>query len=70
MNQSASIDQAHVATEGGLQRRLEVTENEATVGECFTDKPKMSMRNVNVFYEEKQAIHDVSWILPKMKWLP
>ncbi|MGB0449251.1 MAG: phosphate ABC transporter ATP-binding protein PstB [Porticoccaceae bacterium] len=39
---------------------LELADNEATVGQCFTDKPKMSMRNVNVFYEDKQAIHDVS----------
>mgnify|MGYP000099384927 FL=1 len=39
---------------------LEVSDNEATVGQCFTDKPKMSMRNVNIFYEDKQAIFDVN----------
>ena len=66
MNQSASIDQTNVATEErAAAQTLEVTENEATVGECFTDKPKMSMRNVNVFYEEKQAIHDVSLDIAK-----
>lgn len=31
-----------------------------TVGKPFSKKPKMSMRNVDVFYGEKQAIHDVS----------
>jgi len=31
-----------------------------TVGNVFSDNAKMSMRNVNVFYDDKQAIHDVS----------
>jgi phosphate transport system ATP-binding protein len=31
-----------------------------TVGEAFVDNPKMSARNVNVFYGDKQAIMDVS----------
>ena len=31
-----------------------------TVGTPFSDNAKMSMRNVNVFYDDKQAIHDVS----------
>jgi phosphate transport system ATP-binding protein len=35
-------------------------ENQETVGSCFADNAKMSMRNVNVFYGEKQAIFDVS----------
>jgi len=66
MNQSASIDQTNVAGEApAAMQTLEVTENEATVGKCFTDKPKMSMRNVNVFYEDKQAIHDVSLDIAK-----
>ncbi|MET1219471.1 MAG: phosphate ABC transporter ATP-binding protein PstB [Glaciecola sp.] len=30
------------------------------VGDPFSDKAKMSMRNVNVFYGDNQAIHDVS----------
>lgn len=36
--------------------------NEAikTVGEPFVDGAKMSTRNVNVFYGDKQAIHDIS----------
>lgn len=34
--------------------------NEATVGFPLCDNAKMSMRNVNVFYDDKQAIHDVS----------
>lgn len=33
---------------------------EVTVGEQFVDAPKMAMRNVNIFYGEKQAIFDVS----------
>lgn len=31
-----------------------------TVGNVFADNPKMSMRNVNVFYDDKQAINNVS----------
>ncbi len=40
-----------------------VTDNmdtEKTVGNVFADDPKMSMRNVNVFYSDKQAIKNVS----------
>ncbi|MFQ3176490.1 MAG: phosphate transport system ATP-binding protein [Psychromonas sp.] len=33
---------------------------EHTVGNVFADDPKMSMRNVNVFYSDKQAIKNVS----------
>jgi len=38
----------------------EDTKIDGTVGNCFTDDAKMSMRNVNVFYDEKQAINNVS----------
>ncbi len=34
--------------------------NEETIGSPFVDNAKMSARNVNVFYDEKQAITDVS----------
>lgn len=34
--------------------------NLKTVGSAFSENAKMSMRNVNVFYDDKQAIHDVS----------
>lgn len=34
--------------------------NEATVGSPLCENAKMSVRNVNVFYDDKQAIHDVS----------
>jgi len=39
---------------------LEISEHQATVGNCFSDNAKMTMRNVNVFYGEKQAIFDVN----------
>jgi phosphate transport system ATP-binding protein len=35
-------------------------EDRATVGEAFVDDPRMTCRNVDVFYGEKQAINDVS----------
>ncbi len=38
---------------------------EGTVGNCFSDDAKMSMRNVNVFYDDKQAIEDISLDLAK-----
>ncbi|WP_166424756.1 phosphate ABC transporter ATP-binding protein PstB [Paraglaciecola sp. 20A4] len=31
-----------------------------TVGNPFSEKAKMSVRNLNVYYDNKQAIHDVS----------
>ena len=39
---------------------LEVDQAQATVGNRFCENPKMSMRDVNVFYGDKQAIQDVS----------
>jgi len=40
-----------------LSEDTQITE---AVGNCFADDAKMSMRNVNVFYDEKQAINNVS----------
>ena len=42
------------------QQNLEVDQAQATVGKAFCENPKMSMRDVNVFYGDKQAIYDVS----------
>ena len=42
------------------EQTLELDEGHATVGQSFSDDPKMTMRNINVFYAEKQAIYDVS----------
>ena len=33
---------------------------DGTVGEPFVDNPKMTSRNCNVFYDDKQAIYDVN----------
>lgn len=41
------------------------TKIDGTVGNCFADDAKMSMRNVNVYYDQKQAINDVSLDLAK-----
>ena len=62
MNQSASIDRATTVkgAKPAAMQTLEVEENQTTVGQSFTDKPKMTMRNVNVFYNDKQAIFDVN----------
>jgi len=38
----------------------EDTKINGTVGNCFSADAKMSMRNVNVYYDDKQAINDVS----------
>ena len=45
---------------GPNTRPEEVLHPEQTIGVPLVDKPKMSMRNVNVFYGDKQAIHNVS----------
>ncbi len=47
------------------EQALEIEENHVTVGSCFSDDPKMTMRNVNVFYADKQAIFDVSLDIAK-----
>lgn len=51
---------AGVKAKVAVDQPLQVDEGEATVGQSFTDKAKMTMRNINVFYGDKQAIHDVS----------
>ena len=42
-----------------IKDHFDVTRIE-TIGEPFVEDPKMSARGVNVFYADKQAIHDVS----------
>lgn len=41
------------------QSIIESTDFQRTVGNVFADDAKMSMRNVNVFYNDKQAIKNV-----------
>lgn len=45
--------------EGG-GRVIADRDDRQTVGEPFADNPRVSARNVNVYYGEKHAIHDVS----------
>ena len=42
------------------RRHLVSREDRSTVGEAVVDDPRMVCRNVNVYYGEKHAIHDVS----------
>ncbi len=51
------VQEPVVADKNKITDVSEITE---TVGIPFTDNAKMSMRNVDVFYGEKQAIFDVS----------
>jgi phosphate transport system ATP-binding protein len=62
MTQLASADKKKRANTAKptAMKSLEVEGHEATVGKVFTDNPKMTMREVNVYYDDKQAIHDVS----------
>ena len=43
-----------------VTRALVNRENRDTVGEITVDKPRMTCRNVDVWYGDKQAIKDVS----------
>ena len=45
---------------GASRGVLQGQESGETLGSPFIDNPKMSARDVNVFYEDKQAIADVS----------
>lgn len=40
--------------------QIEELETEQTIGNVYAKDPKMTMRNVNVYYGDKQAIKDVS----------
>ena len=42
------------------EQALELDESHVTVGQSFCDNPKMTMRNVDVFYSDKQAIYNVN----------
>ena len=48
-----------MTAEGDMQTVNE-TQASGTVGEIYVDDPRMTCRNVNVYYGEKQAIFDVS----------
>ena len=59
-SESKQLNQA-AAVESTDELGIDVQDHEtiATVGTPLVDNPRMSMRNVNVFYGEKQAIFDV-----------
>ncbi|MBB6520290.1 phosphate transport system ATP-binding protein [Pseudoteredinibacter isoporae] len=66
MEATASVDNAVQAEENKLKTMKEdvieqpnVDDIEGTVGTPFVENAKMSMRDVNVFYAEKQAIFNV-----------
>ena len=42
------------------QRMLVSRENRNTVGDITVDRPRMTCRKVNVYYDDKHAIKDVS----------
>ena len=49
------------AKEGARDKRVRVSrENRKTVGEIVVDNPRMTCRHVNVYYDDKHAINDVS----------
>ena len=64
MTKAATVAKKPKKTAGAKKKAadqdLQISAEEVTVGQSFTDKPKMTMRNINVFYSDKQAIHDVS----------
>lgn len=45
---------------GAVAAVTENTSTKGTVGEIYVEDPRMTCRNVNVYYGEKQAIFDVS----------
>lgn len=55
---ATKAEATHASPEKG--KVVDVNELGETVGVPFCDKPKMSMRDVNVFYGDKQAIFGVS----------
>ena len=57
---SATKTKGRVALKTSSTESLEVSSDQSTVGEQFCENVKMTIRNTNVFYADKQAIHDVS----------
>lgn len=55
-----SMTNAEVAAKIDQKEEQMVTSDYETVGSPFVDSPKMSMRNVDVYYGDKHAIQDVS----------
>ncbi|GAB5381685.1 MAG: phosphate ABC transporter ATP-binding protein PstB [Aliiglaciecola sp.] len=54
---SAAEKSANIKQDSDINQDIQ---NVQTVGTPFSDSAKMTMRNVDVFYGDKQAIHDVS----------
>ena len=49
-----------VATQFKAGQSLDIDDHQITVGKSFSDNAKMTMRNIDVYYGDKQAIHNVS----------
>lgn len=60
MKQAKAAAKSATDKNSNPKQNLEVDTTQATVGHNFCENPKMSMRDVNVFYGDKQAIYDVS----------
>ena len=60
MSEAKTAPQKTIDVSSQSKQDLQVDVEQATVGVPFCENPKMSMRNVNVFYGDKQEIHDVS----------
>ncbi|MDA9013955.1 phosphate ABC transporter ATP-binding protein PstB [Porticoccaceae bacterium] len=60
MSEAKTAPQKTIDVSSKSKQNLQVDVEQATVGVPFCENSKMSMRNVNVFYGDKQAIHDVS----------
>jgi phosphate transport system ATP-binding protein len=60
MNQVKAAANSATDSKSNPKQNLDVDTTQATVGNRFCENPKMSMRDVNVYYGDKQAIYDVS----------
>ena len=60
INKNASINRQTIAPKIASGHGLDVDDHKVTVGQSFSENAKMTMRNVNVFYGDKQAIYDVN----------
>lgn len=60
INDSVPVDEGRAADPVEVKAHAEISESQQTVGEIYVDNPRMTARNVNVYYGDKQAIFDVS----------
>lgn len=63
--QQKTVDAQTSSAEQDVKEKIKVTDKGETVGTVFCDDPKIEIRDVNVYYGEKQAVFNVNLDIAK-----